>query len=160
MGQAFFTVGVNLLTARFASFECLTALIFDVELDIFLFNSKPASLRALHQSVTTTGNFVFHSWLVCTNITATFVEAFEFKIVQVLLNKSMHLSELYSFVTLTFLGARIVLFSPRGNAVATEQRLAPRALRWIQHDHSTNRTNKEVSSFSHLLVLFDKVGDV
>merc|ERR1719284_1236360 len=116
MVLALLPVNKYLLTTSFANLGCLTALVLDVELEIFFFQSKSTPLRALYQSVTSASRFMLHCWLVRTDIAATVMEASEFEVKEICLDESVHLSELNCFVALALLWARVVLFSPRSNA--------------------------------------------
>ena len=83
----------------------LRALILDVKLDILLQYSKSASLRALNHSVSATIDLMVHGGFISVNLLTALINAFEFKIVKIPLNKSVDWSEFYCFVTFTFLRA-------------------------------------------------------
>ena len=160
MVLALLSVDKYLLATSLANLGSLTALVLDVELEIFFFQSKATPLRALDQSVTAASSFMFHRWLVRADIAATVMEAFEFEIEEISRNEPVHLSELNCFVALALLWARVVLFSPRSNAVGTEHRLASRAFHWFHNHHGANRTDEEVRPVSLLLVFLHKLSDV
>jgi len=72
----------------------------------------------------------------------------------------MDLSPFNRIVSLAFLWAWIILFFPWFDAFCAKHRLTPTALNRASHNHGTNRTYKEVSSFSLLFVFLNQIGDI
>ena len=102
---ALLSVNKYLLATSLANLGSLTALVLDVELEVFFFQSKTTPLRALDQPVTSASRFMFHCWLVRADVAAAVMEAFEFEIEEIGLNESVHLSEVNCLVALALLWA-------------------------------------------------------
>lgn len=146
MRLSFLSVFVNFLIALFTYFGSLRALILEMKFEILWFQTKSASLWTLNKSIATARYSMLNGCFISAYILASLIWTFEFEIMEILLDKPMNLSELNCFVSLAFFWARLIFFSPRSNAMGTKHRLTAWALCRIQHHHSANWTDEEVSS--------------